>query len=182
MRDVITSPQPSNMRPPRNLIQNAPRPDPPMQQPLQSHRPGLQPVPPGIMSTSVPVNGLTFVPYAIFGQDMGPPPAAAAPPQAPSASAPGQPPPRVPPEGTLPPWQATTGIAPSQTHFSPPSPPNQGHIMQRPPQWHEYGHDGHPGESIPAAPTGTTTYEYRYREDGTGQWVPTQTYYDPGVS
>ncbi|XP_006457343.1 hypothetical protein AGABI2DRAFT_229713, partial [Agaricus bisporus var. bisporus H97] len=165
-----------HMRPPRNTMQNVSRTDPQMQPSLQGHRPGLQSVPPGIMSASVPVNSLAFAPFTIFGQDMGP--TATATPQPPSTSASGPPPPRVSPEGTLPPWQATTGIAPSQTHFNPPSPPNQGHIMQRPPQWHEYGHDGHAGEPIPTATTGHP-YDYRYREDGTG-WVPTQPYYDPG--
>lgn len=178
IRDRMPSPQPSSMRPPRNTMQNVSRTDPQMQPSLQGHRPGLQSVPPGIMSASVPVNSLAFAPFTIFGQDMGP--TATATPQPPSTSASGPPPPRVSPEGTLPPWQATTGIAPSQTHFNPPSPPNQGHIMQRPPQWHEYGHDGHAGEPIPTATTGHP-YDYRYREDGTG-WVPTQPYYDPGVS
>ncbi|KAJ3554279.1 hypothetical protein NP233_g12452 [Leucocoprinus birnbaumii] len=53
-------------------------------------------------------------------------------------------------------------------------------MMHRPPpQWDGYAHNGHPGQPVPAPPTGEP-YEYRYRDDGNGQWVPTHGYYDPG--
>lgn len=147
---------------------------------MQGHRPGMQPVPPGMISASV-VNGLTFTPYAIFGQDMNPTGATAPPQPQPGTSAAGpSPPPRVQPEGAPSPWQGTTGIAPSQTHLNPPPPPNQEHLMHRPPPWDGYSHNGHPGEPIPG-PSAGEGYEYRYRDDDASQWVPTQTYYDPGV-
>ncbi|KAF9448200.1 hypothetical protein P691DRAFT_801085 [Macrolepiota fuliginosa MF-IS2] len=183
-----SSPEPTNLRPSRNNIQNIPRPNgvanqhPPM--PMQGHRPSMQPVPPGMIPPGVSVDGLTFTPYAIFGQDMGAPGAGAPPPQPqPSTSAAGPPSPRVQPEGAPPPpWQVAGSIAPSQTHLNPPPPPpNQEHMMHRPPpQWDGYGHGGHPGEPIPGPSTGEG-YEYRYRDDGNGgQWVPAHGYYDPG--
>lgn len=158
---------------------------------MQGHRPEMQPVP--MIAAGVSVNGLTFTPYAIFGQNIG----ASGPPPAPAPSQPqpqSQPngvvegpssSPRRPPEGVPPPpWQATTGIAPSQTHINPPPPPpNQEHMIHRPPpHWEGYGHNGHPSGPIPGPSTGET-YEYRFREDanGGGQWVPAHSYYDPGV-
>jgi hypothetical protein len=156
--------------------------------PMQGHRPGMPPVPAGMIPAGVSVDGLTFTPYTIFGQDMGASNAGAPPPQPqPTGSTAGpSPPPRVQPEGAPPPpWQGTTGIAPSQTHLNPPPPPppNQEQLIHRPPsQWDGYSHNGHSSGPIPGQSTGES-YEYRYRDDGNsnGQWVGAHSYYDPAV-
>jgi len=153
---------------------------------MQGHRPGIPPVPPGIIAATVSVDGLTLAPYALFSQSIGAPVSGAGIPPQPQANTTTGPSssPRVQPvqsEGAPPPqWPGTTGIAPSQTHLNPPPPPPPGqeHMMHRPPpQWDGYAH---PGQSIPGPSTGET-YEYRYRDDGNEQWVPTHGYYEPGV-
>lgn len=155
---------------------------------MQGHRPGIPSVTPGMIAASVSVDGLTLAPYALFSQTISPPASGTGIPsqsQANTTACPSSPP-RVQPvqsEVAPPPqWQGTTGIAPSQTHLNPPPPPppppSQEHMMHRPPsQWDGYAHSG---QSIPGPSTGES-YEYRYRDDGNGQWVPAHGYYEPEV-
>ena len=153
---------------------------------MQGHRPGIPSITPGMIAASVSVDGLTLAPYALFSQTISPPASGTGIPSQSQANTNACPssPPRVQPvqsEVTPPPqWQGTTGIAPSQTHLNPPPPPppppSQEHMMHRSPsQW-----DGYPGQSIPGPSTGES-YEYRYRDDDNGQWIPTHSYYEPGV-
>ncbi|KXN90810.1 hypothetical protein AN958_03464 [Leucoagaricus sp. SymC.cos] len=201
LRNRPPTPEPSAARSARNDVQPVARQNGVATQhtamaPMQGHRPGMQAMAPGMIPPGVSVDGLTFTSYALFGQDMSasggaapppPPPPQPQPQPQPNGTAVGPTPaPRVQPEGAPPPpWQGTTGIAPSQTHLNPPPPPppppGQEQIIHRPQtHWDGYSHNGHPAEAIPGPSTGET-YEYRYRDDGNGngQWVQAQ-YYDPG--
>jgi hypothetical protein len=78
-------------------------------------------------------------------------------------------------------WQASTGIAPQQTHLA-----AVGHMISRPP-FREDGWDGydHTAAHAAAAADGmagpaTNGYDYRYRDDQNG-WVGSNPYYDPSV-
>lgn len=87
-------------------------------------------------------------------------------------------------------WNASTGIAPSQTHINPPAipqpttyrPSQPSHQPQPQPQQYRNHWDGysHPQDGM-SAQHPSYTQEYRYREEPTS-WVQSQnTYFEPSV-
>lgn len=80
------------------------------------------------------------------------------------------------------PWQATSGIAPQQTHIAPPSHmiPRHPHGYREDQTWPGGYHPQQPAQQPAIVNEVTAGYDYRYRDDQS--WVPAPNqYYDQSV-